>query len=108
MIWFAFVYPCVSTEDPEEQKCYFLYYYIKEIYNIKKSSGSSGTSRTYTQSNQNTAEDFVEEGLQRSSGSSGTRAANRAHLDSTKFLFSSKYFSQAKVPEKYGSQEIQS
>jgi hypothetical protein len=29
-------------------------------------------------------------------------------LDSTKFLFSSKYFSQAKVPEKYGSQEIQS
>ena len=25
-----------------------------------------------------------------------------------KFLFSSKYFSQAKVPEKYGSQEIQS
>ena len=36
MIWFAFVYPCVSTEDPEEQKCYFLYYYIKEIYNIKK------------------------------------------------------------------------
>ena len=43
-----------------------------------------------------------------SSGSSGKRAANRAHLDSTKFLFSSKYFSQAKVPEKYGSQEIQS
>ena len=43
-----------------------------------------------------------------SSGSSATRAANRAHLDSTKFLFSSKYFSQAKVPEKYGSQEIQS
>ena len=43
-----------------------------------------------------------------SSGSSGTQAANRAHLDSTKFLFSSKYFSQAKVPEKYGSQEIQS
>ena len=43
-----------------------------------------------------------------SSGSSGTRAANRAHLDSTKFLFSSKYFSQDKVPEKYGSQEIQS
>ena len=36
VIWFAFVYPCVSTEDPEEQKCYFLYYYIKEIYNIKK------------------------------------------------------------------------
>ena len=43
-----------------------------------------------------------------SSGSSVTRAANRAYLDSTKFLFSSKYFSQAKVPEKYGSQEIQS
>ena len=40
-----------------------------------------------------------------SSGSLGTQAANRAHLDSTKFLFSSKYFSQAKVPEKYGSQE---
>ena len=36
MIRFAFVYPCVSTEDPEEQKCSFLYYYIKEIYNIKK------------------------------------------------------------------------
>ena len=36
VIWFAFVYPCVSPEDPEEQKCYFLYYYIKEIYNIKK------------------------------------------------------------------------
>ena len=33
VIWFAFVYPCVSTEDPEEQKCYFLYYHIKEIYN---------------------------------------------------------------------------
>ena len=60
VIWFAFVYPCVSTEDPEEQKCYFLYYYIKEIYNIKKSSGSSGTSRTYTQLNQNTDEDFLE------------------------------------------------
>ena len=29
-------------------------------------------------------------------------------MDSTKFLFSSKYFSQAKIPEKYGSQEIQS
>jgi restriction endonuclease S subunit len=54
------VYPCVSTEDPEEQKCYFLYYYIKEIYNIKKSSGSSGTSRTYTHLNQNTGEDFLE------------------------------------------------
>ena len=60
VIWFAFVYPCVSTEDPEEQKCYFLYYYIKEIYNIKRSSGSSGTSRTYTQLNQNTDEDFLE------------------------------------------------
>ena len=60
VIWFAFVYPCVSPEDPEEQKCYFLYYYIKEIYNIKKSSGSSGTSRTYTYSNQNTVEDFLE------------------------------------------------
>ena len=60
VIWFAFVYPCVSTEDPEEQKCYFLYYYIKEIYNIKKSSGSSGTSRAYTYSNQNTVEDFLE------------------------------------------------
>ena len=44
VIWFAFAYPCVSTEDPEEQKCYFLYYYINEIYNIKKFSGSSGTS----------------------------------------------------------------
>ena len=60
VIWFAFVYHCVSTEDPEEQKCYFLYYYIKEIYNIKKSSGSSGTSRTYTQLNQKTGEDFLE------------------------------------------------
>ena len=60
VILFAFVYPCVSPEDPEEQKCYFLYYYIKEIYNIKKSSGSSGTSRTYTQLNQNTDEDFLE------------------------------------------------
>ena len=60
VIWFAFVYPCVSTEDPEEQKCYFLYYYIKEIYNIKRSSGSSGTSRTHTQLNQNTGEDFFE------------------------------------------------
>ena len=60
VFWFAFVYHCVSTEDPEEQKCYFLYYYIKEIYNIKKSSGSSGTSRTYTQLNQNTGEDFLE------------------------------------------------
>ena len=111
MFWFAFVYPCVSTEDPEDQKCYFLYYYIKEIYNIKKSSESSGTSRTYTQLNQNTGEDFLEEVFRfyaQSSGSSGTRAANRAYLDSTKFLFSSKYFSQAKVPEKYGSQEIQS
>jgi hypothetical protein len=60
VILFAFVYPCVSPEDPEEQKCYFLYYYIKEIYNIKKSSGSSGTSRAYTYSNQNTVEDFLE------------------------------------------------
>ena len=109
MIWFAFVYPCVSTEDPEEQKCYFLYYYIKEIYNIKK---SSGTSRTYTQLNQKervkTSSRRSSDFTLQSSGSSGTRAANRAHLDSTKFLFSSKYFSQAKVPEKYGSQEIQS
>ena len=60
VIWFAFVYPCVSTEDPEEQKCYFLYYYIKEIYNIKRSSGSSGTSQTYTQLNQNTGAVFLE------------------------------------------------
>ena len=36
---------------------YFLYYHIKEIYNIKKSSGKS---RTYTQLNQNTGEDFLE------------------------------------------------
>ena len=60
VIWFAFVYSCVSTEDPEEQKCYFLYYFIKEMYNIKRSSGSSGTSRTHTQLNQNTGEDFLE------------------------------------------------
>jgi|TARA_Y100000991_G_scaffold175915_1_gene137922 hypothetical protein len=32
----------------------------QEIYNIKKSSGSSGTSRAYTYSNQNTVEDFLE------------------------------------------------
>ena len=56
------------------------------------------------QDSKNMASDFTIQ----SSGSSATRAANRAHLDSTKFLFSSKYFSQAKVPEKYGSQEIQS
>ena len=89
----------------------FFILFIKEIYNIKKSSGSSGTSRTYTQLNQNTGGDFLEEVFRfyaSALGSSGTRAANRAHLDSTKFLFSSKYFSQAKVPEKYGSQEIQS
>ena len=60
VIWFAFVYHCVSTEDPGEQKCYFLYYYINEIYKIKRSSGSSGTSRTHTQLNQNTGEDFLE------------------------------------------------
>ena len=45
---------------PWRAKVLFLYYYIKEIYNVKKSSGSSGTSRTYTQLKQNTGEDFLE------------------------------------------------
>ena len=78
VIWFAFAYPCVSTEDPEEQKCYFLYYYIKEIYNIKRSSGSSGTSRAYTYSNQNTVEDFLWKALQWSSWSSDSKVCWKA------------------------------
>ena len=79
VIWFAFVYPCVSTEDPEEQKCYFSYYYIKEKYNIKKSSGSSGTSRTYTQLNQNTGKKTSSRSSSnftvQSSGSSGNTSS---------------------------------
>ena len=91
---------------------FFINIIISKKYTIlKRSSESSGTSRTYTHLNQNTDEDFLRRSLDfmlQSSGSSGTQAGNRAHLDWTKFLFSSKYFSQAKVPEKYGSQEIQS
>ena len=61
VIWFAFAYPCVSTEDPEEQKGSFYIIFISIILqNIKRSSGSSGTSLTYTQLNQNTREDFLE------------------------------------------------
>ena len=96
-----------------KSKSAIFYIIISKKYTIlKRSSESSGTSRTYTHLNQNTGEDFREKRSSnftiQSSGSSGTWAANRVHLDSTKFLFSSKYFSQAKVPEKYGSQEIQS
>ena len=58
VIWFAFVYPCVSTEDPEEQVLYIIT--SKKYTILKRSSESSGTSRTYTQLNQNTGEDFLE------------------------------------------------
>ena len=54
------MYHCVSTEDPEEQKCYFYIITSKKYTILKRSSESSGTSRTYTQLNQNTGEDFLE------------------------------------------------
>ena len=111
VILFAFVYPCVSPEDPEEQKCYFLYYYIKKYTILKSLQGlqeHQGHTHTQTKTRLKTSLRRSPDFTIQSSGSSGTQAANRAHLDSTKFLFSSKYFSQAKVPEKYGSQEIQS
>ena len=102
MTWFAGVYPCVSPEDPEGQKCYFSISISNKYTIYKKFSGSSGTSREYTHSNQSTAEDPLTKVFRfppSSSGFSGTRVANIAHLDSTilpqKFLFSSKYFSQA-------------
>ena len=34
-IWFAAVYPCVSPEDPEGQKCIFLFLYQINIEFIK-------------------------------------------------------------------------
>tara|TARA_B100001996_G_C18174561_1_gene405782 strand:+ start:257 stop:475 length:219 start_codon:yes stop_codon:yes gene_type:complete len=33
--WFAFVYPYVSPEDPEGQKCIFLFLYQRKIQFIK-------------------------------------------------------------------------
>ena len=53
------VFLCIYWR-PWRAKVLFFIYYIKEIYNIKRSSGSSGTSRTHTQLNQNTGEDFLE------------------------------------------------
>jgi len=54
------VYHCVSTEDPEEQKCYFLYYYIKEIYNIKKVFRVFRNITNIHTIKPNTGEDFLE------------------------------------------------
>ena len=71
VIWFDVMYPrtYLKTLKSRSVFLFFLYqYYYKKI---KRSSGSSVESRTYTNSNQITAEDFVKEGLQRSSGSSG-------------------------------------
>jgi hypothetical protein len=81
-----------------KSKSAIFYIIISKKYTIlKRSSESSGTSRTYTHLNQNTDEDFLRRSLDfmlQSSGSSGTQAGNRAYLDSTKFLFSwEPYFS---------------
>ena len=58
VIRFDVVYPCVSPEDPEEQKCSFLFFLLSIILkNIKRSSGSSSKVRIGTNSNQIAAED---------------------------------------------------
>ena len=81
------------------------YTILKSLQGLQEHQGHTHTqTKTRLKTSLRRSPDFTIQ----SSGSSGTRAANRAYLDSTKFLFSSKYFSQAKVPEKYGSQEIQS
>ena len=81
------------------------YTILKSLQGLQEHQGHTHTqTKTRLKTSLRRSPDFTIQ----SSGSSGTQAANRAHLDSTKFLFSSKYFSQAKVPEKYGSQEIQS
>ena len=81
------------------------YTILKSLQGLQEHQGHTHTqTKTRLKTSLRRSPDFTIQSL----GSSGTQAANRAHLDSTKFLFSSKYFSQAKVPEKYGSQEIQS
>ncbi|CAL6376785.1 unnamed protein product [Bathycoccus prasinos] len=58
VIRFDVVYPRVSPEDPEEQKCSFLFFLLSIIFkNIKRSSGSSSKVRIDANSNQITAED---------------------------------------------------
>ena len=58
VIRFDVVYPRVSPEDPEEQKCSFLFFLLSIIFkNIKRSSGSSSKVRIGTNSNQIAAED---------------------------------------------------
>ena len=95
-----------------KSKSAILYIIISKKYTILKSlrglQGHQGHTHTQTKTRLKTSSRRSLDFTLQSSGSSGTQAANRAHLDSTKFLFSSKYFSQAKVPEKYGSQEIKS
>ena len=95
-----------------KSKSAIFYIIISKKYTILKSlqglQEHHEHTHNYTKTRMKTSSRRSSDFTLQSSGSSGTRAANRAHLDSTKFLFSSKYFSQAKVPEKYGSQEIQS
>ena len=66
----------VSTEDPEEQKCYFLYYYIKEIYNIEKVfrvfRKHQGHTHTQTKTRLKTSLRRSPDFAIQSSGSSGT------------------------------------
>ena len=95
-----------------KSKSAIFYIIISKKYTILKSlqglQGHQGHTHTQTKTRVKTSLRSSSDFTLQSSGSSGTREANRAYFDSTKFLFSSKYFSQAKVPEKYGSQEIQS
>ena len=95
-----------------KSKSAIFYIIISKKYTILKGlQGLSETSRTHTQLNQNTGEDFLEKvirfyasvfGVFRNTSSKWSKFGFNK-----KFMFSSKYFSQAKVPEKYGSQEIQ-
>ena len=102
---------CIYWRPWRAKVLFFISLYQRNIQILKSLQGlqehhehTHNKTKTRVKTSSRRSSDFT----LRSSGSSGTRAANRAHLDSTKFLFSSKYFSQAKVPEKYGSQEIQS
>ena len=102
---------CILLKPPKSKSAIF-YIIISKKYTILKSlqglQEHQGHTHNQTKTRLKTSLRRSPDFTIQSSGSSGTQAANRAHLDSTKFLFSSKYFSQAKVPEKYGSQEIQS
>ena len=59
VIWFAFVYPCVSTEDPEGQKCYFSISISKKYTIYNSLQGLQGHHEHTHDQTKNTAEDFL-------------------------------------------------